>query len=149
MSKSTNFSSKRFYANTGSKTKPIHTLKIDPDGTRFLVEIGIEETYEKIQSYKDGCSIENIIKRAMSGDLAVLNANPGVYADFTLIPNNLISAYKAVESASAFYRSIPSDVRSKFGSFENFLSNFENTESIAAYFESLTKENTVNEQAES
>lgn len=124
MSKATNFVKDDFTSPSGSKTKVKHILKIDPDGTRRLVEDGIIDVYEQIQSFKESCNIESIIKRVSNGEIDLLNINPGIYTDVAAIPEDLISSYKAFDRASDYYRNLPADVRGKFGSFEAFLESF-------------------------
>lgn len=124
MSKSTNLVKDEFSSPCGSKTKVKHILKIDPDGTRMLAEDGIIDVYEQIQSFKESCNIESIIKRVSNGEIDLLNINPGIYTDVAAIPEDLISSYKAFDRASDYYRNLPADVRGKFGSFEAFLESF-------------------------
>lgn len=124
MSKATDFVKDEFFSSPGSKTMVKHILKIDPDGTRRLVEDGIVDVYEQIQSFKESCNIESIIKRVSSGEIDLLNINPGIYTDVAAIPEDLISSYKAFDRASEYYRNLPADIRSKFGGFEAFLESF-------------------------
>ena len=124
MSKATKLIPDTYCSPCGCKTKVKNILKVDPDGSRHLVEDGVIDVYEQIQSFKDSCDIETIIKRVQAGEIDLLNLNPGVYTDVAAIPEDLISSYKAFDRASDYYRGLPSEVRSKFGSFESFLEAF-------------------------
>lgn len=146
MSKSTELIQDNFIAPSGSKTKIKHILKTEPDGTRRLVEDGVIDAYDMIQSYKDSCDIESIIKRVSNGQVDLLEANPGIYADVGAIPSDLISSYKAFDRASEYYRNLPVDIRQKFGSFEAFLESIASGEPVIINCE-VGGEN--NEQAES
>ena len=124
MSKATELCVDNYFSPSGSKTKTKHILKVDPDGSRYLIEDGIVDVYEQIQSFKDSCDIETIIKRVQAGESDLLNMNPGIYTDVAAIPEDLISSYKAFDRASEYYRELPADIRTKFGSFEKFLEAF-------------------------
>lgn len=124
----------RRYVNPGSSTKIKHKLVIDPDGNRYLEESGVEDTYERIQSFKDGCTIENIVRRALNGDPNALSKAQGVYMDTTLLPDNLITAHEAVKRAEAIYKALPASKRQEFGSFREFIGKFGTLEGIQEVF---------------
>lgn len=123
----------RCFAPAGDRIRAKYELVIDPDGNRHLEESGVEDQYERIQSFKDGCTIENIVRRALNGDPNALSRAQGVYCDTTLLPNDLIAADEAIRRAEAIYKALPADQRSKFGSFRDFISNFGSLEKIQAF----------------
>lgn len=128
----------RTFAPSGNRFKTTYQLQIEPDGRKILVETGTIDIYEQIQSFKNECLIENIVKRALAGDVSALAKSQGVYIDTTLIPKDLISAHEAVKQAESLYKHLPADIRSKFSSFKNFIDNFGTLENINAFYESLT-----------
>lgn len=128
----------RVFSPAGVKTKVTYQLQIEPDGNRKLVETGVEDVYEKIQSYKESSMIENIVKRAANGDLSVLAQRQGVYIDTTLLPTDLITANEAVRRAEAVYKSLPADVRSEYGGFKEFVQAFGTLEGVQAFYDKLT-----------
>lgn len=123
----------RKFAPVGSRSRVTYQLEIDPDGNRRLVETGVEDQYERIQSFKEGCTIENIVRRAMNGDPNALSRAQGVYCDTTLLPNDLIAADEAIRRAEAIYKALPASKRSEFGSFRDFISNFGSLDKIQAF----------------
>lgn len=123
----------RRYAPSGERMRVKRQLVIDPDGNRRLEEVGVEDQYERIQSFKDGCTIENIVRRALNGDPNALSRAQGVYCDTTLLPNDLIAADEAIRRAEAIYKALPASKRSEFGSFREFIGNFGSLDKIQAF----------------
>lgn len=128
----------RVFSPAGAKTKVTYQLQVEPDGNRKLVETGVKDVYEEIQSYKSGCLIENIVKRALNGDPTALSQRQGVYIDTTLLPTDLITANEAVRRAESVYRNLPADVRSQFGGFKEFIDCFGTLEGIQAFQDKLS-----------
>lgn len=128
----------RVFSPAGAKTKVTYRLQIEPDGNRNLVETGVENVYEKIQSYKESSLIENIVKRAANGDPTALSQRQGVYIDTTLLPTDLITANEAVRRAEAVYKSLPSEVRSEYGGFKEFVEAFGTLEGIQVFYDKLS-----------
>lgn len=128
----------RVFSPAGAKTKVTYQLQIEPDGNRKLVETGVKDVYEEIQSYKESSLIENIVKRAANGDLTALSQRQGVYLDTTLLPTDLITANEAVRRAEAVYKSLPADVRSEYGGFKEFVQAFGTLEGVQAFYDKLT-----------
>lgn len=123
----------RRHAPSGDRMRVKYELVIDPDGNRRLEKSGIEDQYERIQSYKDGCTIENIVRRALMGDPDALSRAQGVYCDATLLPNDLIAADEAIRRAEAIYKALPASQRAEYGSFREFIGNFGSLEKIQAF----------------
>lgn len=134
MFKSQYDSHERRYAPSGSRYRETKQLVIDPDGNRRLEVTGTEDVYERIQSFKEECTIENIVRRALNGDPNALSKAQGVYCDTTLLPTDLISAHEAVSRAEAIYKALPAAKRQEFGSFRDFLSKFGTLEGIQSLF---------------
>lgn len=127
-------SHERRHAPSGSRFRETKQLVIDPDGNRRLEVTGTEDVYERIQSFKDECTIENIVRRALNGDPNALSKAQGVYCDTTLLPNDLISAHEAVSRAEAIYKALPAAKRQELGSFRDFISKFGTLEGIQSLF---------------
>lgn len=121
----------------GSRMKKNYQLETDPDGRKILVETGVTDVYECIQSYKNECLIENIVKRHLAGDPTALAKTQGVYCDTTLIPKDLISAHEAVKQAESIYKRMPADIRGQYASFKEFVNNFGSLENIQKFYDSL------------
>ena len=130
----------RFPCPSGSRYKDEFQLVTDPDGNSRLEKTGVKDVYQEIQSYKDGCTIENIVRRALNGDLSVLSARPPVYGDTTFAANDLIAANEAIKQAQDIYKTLPADKRSKYGSFDAFVRSFGSLQGIKDFFTPVKKE---------
>lgn len=119
---------------SGERMRVKRQLVIEPDGNRHLVDVKIIDQYEQIQSYKDACMVENIVKRAINGDSSVLAATQGVCYDTRLLPQNLIEANEALNKAKSVYASLDAKQRSKVGSFNQFINQFATLDSIRKAF---------------
>ena len=139
----------KFAAPCGFRLRVKHKLVIDPDGNRFLEESGVEDQYERIQSFKEACTIENIVSRALNGDPSALAKRQGVYIDTTLLPTDLISANEAVKRAEAIYKGLSAKQREEYGSFRDFIGKFGTLKGIQSVLnpksENVAKEETPNE----
>lgn len=119
---------------SGERMRVKRQLVIEPDGNRHLVDVKIIDQYEQIQSYKDACMVENIVKRAINGDTSVLAATQGISYDTRLLPQNLIEANEALNKAKSVYASLDAKQREKVGSFNQFINQFATLDSIRKAF---------------
>ena len=124
----------KHHAPTGDPSRVKRQLVIEPDGNRHLIDVKVIDQYEQIQSYKDSCMIENIVKRAINGDSSVLAATQGISYDTRLLPNNLIEANEAINKAKAVYSALDAKQRAKVGSFNQFINQFATLDSIRKVF---------------
>lgn len=86
---------------------------INNEGRKIIVKTGEKNLYAEIQSHKEECLIENILKRVAAGDMSDFRPN-GIYADMTEIPTNLIDSQKAIMKLSNFWNSQNQEVRNKY-----------------------------------
>lgn len=119
---------------SGERMRVKRQLVVEPDGNRHLIDVKTIDQYEQIQSYKDACLIENIVKRAINGDTSVLAATQGISYDTRLLPQNLIEANEAINKAKCVYASLDAKQRSKVGSFNQFINQFATLDSIRKAF---------------
>ena len=104
----------RFKCPTGQKTEMRHSPSIKKDGRRELIRDREVDIYNLIQSHREECEIENIIRRAIEGDYNALNAVNGVYADITNCPSSIAEAQQYIINAKAEFDKLPKDIKSKF-----------------------------------
>lgn len=92
------------------------------DGQIDLVQTGVEDLQQYIDSFKDSCDISLMVQRYIAGDeTALRNGNP-VFMDLLGAPKNLAEAYQLNFRAEAAFNNLPVDVREKFGNnFYKFL----------------------------
>lgn len=103
-----------FYAPTGEHIEMRHTAHMKEDGRRVLLRDKKVNTFELIQSHKEECEIENIIRRAVEGDYNALNAVNGVFADITNCPSSIAEAQQYIIDAKNEFDKLPKDIKAKF-----------------------------------
>lgn len=100
-----------------------YELEYSPQGVPHLVPTGTFDLYEVIQSFRDECDLGKIFQRYANGDVMALNRRQGVYADISEMPQDIFSAASLLERVEAIYNGLSDDLRSRVGSFEDFLAN--------------------------
>lgn len=104
----------RFYAPTGNKTEMRHRASINKEGVRELIRDKEVAIYDLIQSHREECEIENIIRRAVEGDYNALNAVNGVFEDITNCPASIAEAQQYIIDAKNEFEKLPKDIKAKF-----------------------------------
>ena len=104
----------RFYAPAGRKTEMRHRASITKEGVRELIKDKEVAIYDLIQSHREECEIENIIRRAVEGDYNALNAVNGVFEDITNCPASIAEAQQYIIDAKAEFEKLPKDIKAKF-----------------------------------
>lgn len=128
----------------GSKIRDTFIAKTDDDGNRRLVKTGEVNTYEEIQSFALDCDIKRIVERCqMTGDFTPLVQRQPMYMDCTEMPQDLMAAYAAMESAKDAYNSLTAKQKQAFEGFEGFLSQFKTADGIKAFMDTLNPEKPV------
>lgn len=114
---------KRFVTDPGSRYKEIYSPVVQSDGH---VELVVKEKtclYDFIQSFKDSCDINVLLRRFAQGDTsALLRGNP-VFGDFTEMPKTYAEMLQVVIDGQNYFDTLPSDVRGKFhNNYQEFVS---------------------------
>ena len=112
-----------FLSNPGERFRPVYTPEIKSDGQIDLVQTGVEDLQQYIDSFKDSCDINLMVQRFIAGDeTALRNGNP-VFMDLLGAPKTLAEAYALNFRAEAAFENLPADVKNQFGNnFYQFLS---------------------------
>lgn len=113
------FASDKYVSDPGS---PFHTLyrpKVGKDGVIELVESGVENTDDYIQSFADSCDINVILSRVANGETELLHQRNGIFGDFTGMPKTYAEALQLHIDSNRLFESLPADVRKKFDNDEN------------------------------
>lgn len=121
---------------SGSRYKDEFQLVTEPDGNTHLEVTGTKDVYKEIQSYKDGCMIENIVRRALNGDPTALSRHSDAFGDVRFDANDLIAANEAIKRAQAIYRSLAPEKRAEYGNFDAFVKSFGSLDGIKKLFAS-------------
>lgn len=103
-----------FACPAGERVELRHRAVLKKDGSRILVKDREKRTWDIIQSHKEECLIENIIKRALEGDLEILNQMHGQYIDTTNMPSTLAEAQQKIIDLKYEFSQLPKDIRKEF-----------------------------------
>lgn len=131
-------------AAVGSRLRTTFIAVFDKNQNRQFVREKDIDQYERIQSFKDQCLIENIIKRCLNGDSNALNVRNGFYGDFTSMPTDARAFHEVLNNAKALFEGLTEQERqAEFGgSFENFLSTFGDNSRLDQYLQRHLSNNT-------
>lgn len=113
------YQTKRFYSDPGSPIHVLYAPKVAPDGSVELVESGVENTDEYIQSFKESTDLATILARVGAGETELLHQRTGSYGDFTKLPQTYAEALQLQIDSNNLFRSLPVDVRQKFDNDPN------------------------------
>lgn len=117
----------RTISNVGDRIKQLYEARVDNNGTVDLVEAGRENLYDYIQSFKESCDINTIVKRFASGDTDVLARRQATYGDFTQLPGTYAELLNTVIQGENYFNSLPLDTRAKFNhSFHEWMASMDN-----------------------
>ncbi len=108
---------------SGDSVVQEYELEFSPQGVPHLVPTGTYDLYDVIQSFCDECDLGKIFQRYANGDVMALNKRQGVYADISNMPQDVFSAANLIDRVEAIYNGLSEDLRSRVGSFEDFLAN--------------------------
>ena len=103
-----------FYAPCGDEVEMRHRPVMKENGERVLIRDKEYRIKDLIQSHKEECEIDNIIKRAVEGDYNALNQMAGSYTDITGAPKSLAEAQQMVIDIKYRFDELPADIKAKF-----------------------------------
>lgn len=127
-------SEEKFVCNPGSPIAPVYQSRYDEKGDIVVEEVGKENLYDYIQSFKDSCDVNYLVKRYAAGDVDVLSRVQGVYADVTKMPKTLAESVQLQIDAERGFESLPADIKQKF---DNNFVKFAAAAGSAEWFEKL------------
>lgn len=91
------------------------------DGTD-IKECGVEDVYDSIQKAANGRLVEDLLRRASSGDPSAIPPVVDSYTDLSKAPSDILEAHQMLKDSRASFDRLPADVKSKFNnSFDTFL----------------------------
>lgn len=106
-------------SDSGSPVEVVYAPKVLDNGEIELVEVGLKNTDEEIQSYKDSTDIRLILARCDAGDYSGLNVKTPLYGDFTEMPKTYAELLQLQIDSNNLFDSLPADVRYKFDNDPN------------------------------
>lgn len=116
----------RVYEPVGSRVKQLYSPIYDDRGVLHLTESGKHDLYAEIQSHRDSVDIHVLLARYQNGDDSALQRIQGAYGDFTQMPTTFAEALNTLIAAEQYFKSLPVDVRSRFGhDFNQFIASMD------------------------
>lgn len=106
-------SHKSFHVPTGDGTEPTFEYVIKPSGEKILEQTGTKDVYSEIQAQAEECKIENILRRVAVGDMTDFRPD-GIYADATVVPNNMVEAMQEIQKMHNIWNNLPGEVKSQY-----------------------------------
>ena len=113
-----------FVTPCGDTVRETFQVKSNSDGTRELVKNGEILISDYVNSFRDECLIENIVRRYQNGDINALNRVQGAYIDQTILPKDLHQAHLLLENARGYYENCSEDIKDKYRTFSDFIAAF-------------------------
>lgn len=133
-----------FFSCPGDRFRPVYTPDIQKDGGIELVQTGVEDLQEYINSFKDSCDVSVAVERFMAGDETALCRGNPAFMDLLGAPKTLAEAYAINFRAEAAFANLPAKIREQFGNnFYSFLSSAGTDE----WFAILKAENPKNDNS--
>lgn len=100
-------------APTGTNYLNTYTLSTKK-GKLHLEKSGKKNIYDMIQADLENSKIENIIKRALQGDLHAFKDRPIEYVDTSTMPKDLMHVQNIIVKAKEEFDKMPAEVRELF-----------------------------------
>lgn len=114
------FCDKEYFTNPGDALRVQYAPHVEPDGTIELIESGVENWQEYIDSFRESTEISSVVSRFVNtGDPTVLEVRKGQYGDFTCFPKTYAEALQLKIDADRMYSSLPVEVKAKFDNDAN------------------------------
>lgn len=110
------------------------SVRFSPDGNMSLKPGKIRNRQTEINSYKEACDVNNLVRRYENGDqLALLRDNTGAYADLTQMPQNIHEAQKLSRNVENLYNSMGDDIKSKYANVGEFAEAFSSQDKFSEF----------------
>lgn len=106
--------SRKMCSHVGEPVKKQFVGRYDYNGNVELVEEGLRNVYDEIQSYADECSMDNILRRFAAGDVSVLSKSQGVYVDASQLPEHFVDMCNLVADVERKFNLLPVEERAAY-----------------------------------
>lgn len=111
----------RYFTECGSPYRTVLKLGFDKEtGAEEIFPVGVENFQEIIEAAAPSCDLNVIIARVRAGELDLLQANKGMYGDFTNMPMTLQEIMQNRIDAKYMYDNLPDETKKKLD-FESFM----------------------------
>ena len=138
----------RIFSNVGTPFKEIYVL--DPDGVNeFDIKLSQSKynLQEYIDSFKEQCDVNILIKRFENGDITALGDPSHLTGgDVYGFPDSIQDIYKLNRQAKEYYNGLPDDVKSCFKDINDFYTSDPKkiSKAYGDFYEKLKAINTEN-----
>lgn len=105
---------RKMVSHVGEPVKKQFVGRYDYNGNIELVEDGVRNVYDEIQSYADECSMDNILRRFAAGDVSVLSKSQGVYVDASQLPEHFVDMCNLVAEVEREFNLLPVEERAVY-----------------------------------
>ena len=105
---------RKMVSHVGDPVKTQYIGRYDYNGDVELVEDGVRNVYDEIQSYADECSMDNILRRFAAGDVSVLSKSQGVYVDASQLPEHFVDMCNLVAEVERNFNLLPVEERAAY-----------------------------------
>lgn len=105
---------RKMCSHVGEPVKTQYIGRYDYNGDVELVEDGVRNVYDEIQSYADECSMDNILRRFAAGDVSVLSKSQGVYVDASQLPEHFVDMCNLVAEVERKFNLLPVEERAVY-----------------------------------
>lgn len=105
---------RKMCSHVGEPVKKQYVGRYDYNGNIELVEEGLRNVYDEIQSYADECSMDNILRRFAAGDVSVLSKSQGVYVDASQLPEHFVDMCNLVADVEREFNLLPVEERAAY-----------------------------------
>lgn len=105
---------RKMCSHVGEPVKKQFAGRFDYNGNIELVEEGLRNVYDEIQSYADECSMDNILRRFAAGDVSVLSKSQGVYVDASQLPEHFVDMCNLVADVERKFNLLPVEERAAY-----------------------------------
>lgn len=105
---------RKMVSHVGEPVKTQYIGRYDYNGDVELVEDGVRNVYDEIQSYADECSMDNILRRFAAGDVSVLSKSQGVYVDASQLPEHFVDMCNLVAEVERKFNLLPVEERAVY-----------------------------------
>lgn len=106
----------------GSRYRKKYIKSFSDNGTPVLVQDGIEDVYDSIQKAAPGNVIEDLIRRAQSGDDSAIPQPVDSFVDLTGVPKDMLEANAMLSKAKESFLKLPPAIRSRYSNnFSTFM----------------------------
>ena len=105
---------RKMCSHVGEPVKTQYIGRYDYNGDVELVEDGVRNVYDEIQSYADECFMDNILRRFAAGDVSVLSKSQGVYVDASQLPEHFVDMCNLVAEVERNFNLLPVEERAAY-----------------------------------